>query len=152
MGLTGNNFIQAFFVMKQAKSHYQTQWWSVGQHIYTVECHYNTVQFITILHPTPQWQQQKINQISNSQHTSHTLPSQASYGVSIMRILKKIDCVIMAPLFICSLATTFDHRGIYWNVSLLFEIRCLFSIRTHSYWNVFISIYGCNWSDQFVLV
>ena len=34
---------------------------------------------------------------SNSQQTPHTSPSMANYGVSIMRILKKIDRVLMAP-------------------------------------------------------
>ena len=43
------------------------------------------------------WQQQNVNQTSNSQQTSHNSPSQASYGVSSMSILKKIDLVITAP-------------------------------------------------------
>ena len=42
------------------------------------------------------WRQRNVNQISNSQQTSQTSSSRASYGVSIMRILKKIDRVIMA--------------------------------------------------------
>ena len=64
---------------------------------YTVECRrYNAVQFITILHRILQWQQQNIYHISNSQQTPHTSPSRASYGVSIMIILKKIDRVITA--------------------------------------------------------
>ena len=33
----------------------------------------------------------------DSQKTPHTSPSRVSYGVSIVRILEKIDCVIMAP-------------------------------------------------------
>ena len=40
-------------------------------------------------------QQQNINQTSNSQQAPHTSPSQMSYGVSIMKILKKIDRVII---------------------------------------------------------
>ena len=59
------------------------------------------VQFITIWQTALRWQQQNINQTSTSQQTPHTSPSQASYGVSIMRILKKIDCVITALHCIC---------------------------------------------------
>ena len=51
----------------------------------TVECRYNAVQIITILHTALRWQQQNVNQTSNSR---------ASYGVSIMRILEKVDRVI----------------------------------------------------------
>ena len=63
---------------------------------YTVQCHHNSVQFIAILHMALWWQQKCINETSNSQQTPHTAPSRASYGASIMRILKKIDRVIMA--------------------------------------------------------
>ena len=38
-----------------------------------------------------------MNQILDSQQTPHISPSQASYGVSIVRILEKIDSVITAP-------------------------------------------------------
>ena len=38
-----------------------------------------------------------VNQTSNSQQTPHTSPSRASYGMFIMKILKKTDCVITAP-------------------------------------------------------
>ena len=37
-----------------------------------------------------------MNQISESQQTPHSLPSRASYGVSIVRIWEKIDCIITA--------------------------------------------------------
>ena len=40
---------------------------------------------------------QKVNQILESQHTPHISPSRASYGVSVVRILEKIDCVMTAP-------------------------------------------------------
>ena len=43
------------------------------------------------------WQQQNIQQISNSQKTHHISPSRASYGVSVMSISHKIDRVIAAP-------------------------------------------------------
>ena len=36
-------------------------------------------------------------QTVDSQKTLHTSPSRASYGVSIVRILEKIECVIIAP-------------------------------------------------------
>ena len=40
---------------------------------------------------------QEVNQISLSQQTPNILPSQASYGVSIVRIEEKFDRVVMAP-------------------------------------------------------
>ena len=39
----------------------------------------------------------KMDQTFESQQTPHTSPSRASYGVSIMRILEKVDRVITAP-------------------------------------------------------
>ena len=69
-----------------------------GPVFYTVQCRHNSVQYIMVLlHTTIQWQEQNINQIMKSQMTPHTSPLWASYGVSFMRILKKIDHVIMAP-------------------------------------------------------
>ena len=38
-----------------------------------------------------------MNQIFESQQTPHISPSRASYGMPIVRILEKIDCVITAP-------------------------------------------------------
>ena len=63
----------------------------------SVKCHYNAVQFITILHMALPLPWQEVNQISLSQQTPNILPSQASYGVSIVRIEEKFDRVIMAP-------------------------------------------------------
>ena len=37
------------------------------------------------------------NKILGSQQTPHISPSRASYGMSVVRILKKIDCIITAP-------------------------------------------------------
>ena len=54
------------------------------------------VQFISILPTSLRRQQQSLNQTSYSQQTPPTLPSRASYGVSIARILKKTECVITA--------------------------------------------------------
>ena len=42
-----------------------------------------------------------MNQIIASQHTHHISPSRVSYGVSVVRIFEKIDCVIMAPYCSC---------------------------------------------------
>ena len=70
----------------------------------TVKCHYNLSSVVmklhTILHTALQWQQQNVNEISKSQQTPHTSPSQASYGVSIMRVFEKIDRIITAPFCI----------------------------------------------------
>ena len=63
----------------------------------TVVCRCNVVEQIMILHTEMQWKEQNINQILNSQMAPHSSPSQASYGVSIVRILEEIDCVMMAP-------------------------------------------------------
>ena len=62
--------------------------------IYTVQCRYNMVQFITILFLAMQWQQQILNQTCNWKQTPHIWPLQASHGVAIVRI---IDCVLTAP-------------------------------------------------------
>ena len=81
---------------------------------YKVECRYNAVQFITILHTALQWQHQNINQTSKLQQTLHTSPSRASYGVSIMMILKKIDRVIMAPHYIFFIGCYLDRFVSVW--------------------------------------
>ena len=61
-----------------------------------VWCHYNMVQYNTILHIALQWLGQNImiNQNLNSQKTPHTLPWRASYGMSIVRKMDKINYVI----------------------------------------------------------
>ena len=64
---------------------------------YTVECHYNAVQYFMILHTTILWQEQNWNQISKSQKTPHTSPLRARGGMSFPRILGKIDRAITAP-------------------------------------------------------
>ena len=80
----------------------------------TVECRCYAFQFITILQMALQWQHQDENQTSNSQRKLYTSPSRACYGLSIMRILKKIDRVITAlhcTTFILSLGSwyTIEH-------------------------------------------
>ena len=59
----------------------------------TVQCRYNTVQFITILLTALLWQQQNLNMTSNSQQIPHTSPSRASYGVSVMKTFKQTDAL-----------------------------------------------------------
>ena len=63
----------------------------------TVECRYNTVQLLMIPFMALRWQEQNLYQTSNSQQTPLGSPSRASYGVSIVRILEKIDRVLTAP-------------------------------------------------------
>ena len=53
----------------------------------------NAVQYDMILHTALLWLKYYIGQSVNSQQTPHTLPSRASYGVSIVRIWEKIDRV-----------------------------------------------------------
>ena len=64
---------------------------------YTVDGRYHDTHFFTILHTALRWQRQNVDQTLNSQLTRHTSPSRASYGVSVARILEKIDRVITAP-------------------------------------------------------
>ena len=64
-----------------------------SQKVNTVECRYNVVQCIMVLFATIQWQEQNINQLCNRKRQPITRP----LGVSIARILKKIDPVITAP-------------------------------------------------------
>ena len=66
---------------------------NINDHGNTIDCRYNAVQFITILHPMLQWQQQNTNQIPNSQQTPHYSPSRASYGVSVMKLLNKLTAL-----------------------------------------------------------
>ena len=78
-----------------------------------VECYYNSVQYIMLLHTAMRWQQQNIQQISNSQKTHHISPSRASYGVSVMSISHKIDRVTAAP------HCTYNLLKIYSNVTVI---------------------------------
>ena len=101
-----------------------------------VECRYNAVQFITIIHRTPHLQQQNINQVSNSQQTPHTLPSRASYWVSIMIILKqKNDRVITAPH--CIWITKLYQHGII-GYKLEMKQRCK-GTRLLSTWSLMLN-------------
>ena len=82
---------------------------------YTVECRYNTVTFVKILHSTLRWQWQNISQTLDSQKTPHTSPLRASSGVSFVRILEEIDRVITAPHCNCD-AWTSDDSHVCWAI------------------------------------
>ena len=76
--------------------------WTIGQmhekmiiHL-SAKCQYNSTQSLTISLRAVPWHWQNINQILNSQKTPHISPLRVSYGVSIVRICEKIDCVITA--------------------------------------------------------
>ena len=60
-------------------------------------CRYNAVQYVMIFYTVSQWLMQNINQSLYLQKTPPNLPSQASYEVSIVNILEKIDRVITPP-------------------------------------------------------
>ena len=75
----------------QATSHYLGQCWPRSLSSYGV----TRPQWVNrILHTTLCWLRHIINHSLNSQQTNHSLPSQGSYGVFIVRILKKIDSII----------------------------------------------------------
>ena len=66
------------------------------ENLFTVRCCYNVVHYNMILHISLQWLRHNRNQGLHSQKTSHNSASRASYGVSIVRILKKINRIISA--------------------------------------------------------
>ena len=61
-------------------------------------CHYNMVQYNMIFHMAYQSPRQNINLSFNSQKKTQYLTFAMSYGVSIVEIFEKIDCLIMTPL------------------------------------------------------
>ena len=74
-----------------------TRWASIWTMPNTVECRYNAVTFVTILHSALRLRWLNINQTLDSQKTPHISPSRASYGVPFVRIFEKIGRVITAP-------------------------------------------------------
>ena len=60
-------------------------------------CRYNAVQYNMILDTSFWWMAYNINQNLNHQNTSHSSPDRARYRVSFMKILEKINRVIVAP-------------------------------------------------------
>ena len=81
-----------------------------------VECHYDSVQFIMILFIALRGQQQNLNQTS-TQQTPHTSSSRMSYGVSIVMILEKIDCIIQW-LSLESCHEPYAHQMKLWHIGL----------------------------------
>ena len=69
--------------MKVVRDRLRLSWPSNFWLVSTVECRYNAVTFVMILHSILRWQWQNV--------------SQTNTGVSFVRILEKIDCVITAP-------------------------------------------------------
>ena len=63
----------------------------------TVEWRYNAVQYNMVLHTSLQEVRQSINQRLHTQKAPHSSPWPASYGVSSVNILEKIERVITAP-------------------------------------------------------
>ena len=58
-----------------------------------VRCCYNAVQYNMSFHTTLKWLKLNINLHLNSQMATHSLTSPVKYGVSIVSILEKIDCI-----------------------------------------------------------
>ena len=72
-------------------------WLKLRSKQYTVESRYNAAQYTMLSHAAMQWQQQNINQNSNSPKAPHTSPLRVIYGVSVAEISEKMDCVITTP-------------------------------------------------------
>ena len=93
---------------------------------------------------------QNINEILKSQKTPHSSPSQVSYGVSIERILKKNDHIVMALHCITSLALEKLYDCVSEMVVLSYSVIYYIYIPgtlgpCFHYW---CSVYGiCKWSD-----
>ena len=65
------------------------------------------VQFFMIFNMALWWQWQNVDQTLNWQKTPHTSASQVSYGVSVVRILEKIDCIIKVLHYIFVVSSFF---------------------------------------------
>ena len=92
-----------------------------------VECRYNAVTSVMILHSTLQWQWQDVSQTSDSQKPPHTSPSRTSHRVSFMMILEKIDIVITAPHYITRRKTlALKQIPILWYLDVYFVHLIIF--------------------------
>ena len=69
---------------------------------YTVQCHYNLIQYAMIFHTSLKWLRQSINHSLNPQNTSHRSPCWASNGMYFVRTWEKIHHIRMAPHCISS--------------------------------------------------
>ena len=67
------------------------------KYAHTAMCCYNTVQYNTILHTWLWWLIQSINGSLNPQNTPYNSPQRASYEVSFVMILEKIDRMGLLP-------------------------------------------------------
>ena len=88
---TGNWYRQ-WLSTEYVPSHYLNHWWPRSL-LYTVECRYDKVRFITIVFMALRWQQQNLNQTSNSQQTHHASPSRASYGCLLWGFWRKLTAL-----------------------------------------------------------
>ena len=98
----------------------------------TIECRYNSVHFIMILHTALWWQGQNMCQTLTSQLTPHTSPSWARCRVSFMRILEKTDRVLTS-LHCISFACTGNCYDWHWLCS------------TFTYWLFFAFMHVSVW-------
>ena len=94
---------------------------------------------------------QNINQRLNPQKTPHTSPWRASYGVSFMNILEKIDQIITAPqctqfFIICMLRyiNLHEHYSPSYSPQVLYQWM--------SYWAVWSHVRHHVWIDSAQLV
>ena len=96
--------------------------------LYTVGPHDIAIIYDVILQTAVQWLKLNINQHLNFQNTHHASLLWASYGVSTVRVWKKIDTIILAPHSIL------DH------VMMGIRLYCDLSINYHdvffSWWNL----------------
>ena len=94
------HLLTSTFVYIRSLRFFSTQGLKLMQYnIESIRCiiyRYNAVQYIMILHKVLQWLEQNINCTKNSWNTPHISLSRASYGVSFMRNMGKIDRVITA--------------------------------------------------------
>ena len=96
-----------YALIRNANYKFDTQWKYKSQplrrfhllsfHLFTFECSYNAVTFVTILKSALRQKWQKVSQTLDAQNTPYTSPSWPSYGLSFVRILAKTDRIITAP-------------------------------------------------------
>ena len=91
-----------------------------------VKCRCNVVQYNAIFHTALCWLKQNS---FISQKTPHILPSWASYGVCIVKIWEKIDCILMVPH--CILEKNYHYAA---TVYLCFAFSLILRSRQQSLW------------------
>ena len=74
---------------------------------------------MTILHIALRWQRQNVYQTLNQQETHHTSPSQASYAVSVVKlidwIIKALHCTFLCKKVLLKMLSTTELPT--WSVS-----------------------------------